>query len=325
MKLPHFLSDSRYFQYSSLSELKKSLEGIEGVDIPEIERLDGIQLPPVASPNVLAAMFGINPGIIWAFVSQTHKYYRTFPIKKGSGFRIICAPKVGLKVIQKWLSVQLQKIYAAPPHVFGFVPGRSHLDAANIHCNAKWVYSVDIKDFFPSTPLSNVAKAFMDIGYSEPSSVFLARLCCLRDFLAQGAPTSPVLSNICFAVTDHTLAEIAHKFGVRLSRYADDIVFSGVNEFDERIQEEVANAFEITPWKLSKQKTELSRLPDRLKVHGLLVHGERIRLTKGYRNKIRAYAHLRSAGKIKDEDVRRIDGHLLYGKYVTKRSETQEN
>ena len=32
-----------------------------------------------------------------------------------------------LKVIQKWLSVHFQSIYERPAHVFGFVPGVSHI------------------------------------------------------------------------------------------------------------------------------------------------------------------------------------------------------
>lgn len=57
-------------------------------------------------------------------------------------------------------------------------------------------------------------------------------------------------------------------------------------------------------------------LPNRLKVHGLLVHGEKVRLTKGYRNRIRAYKHLYGKDKIKDEDVKRIVGHITYASQV---------
>ena len=56
--------------------------------------------------------------------------------------------------------------------------------------------------------------------------------------------------------------------------------------------------------------------PKRLKVHGLLVHGDRPRLTKGYRNRIRAFNHMLKAGKVLDKDVNRLSGHIKYSKSV---------
>ena len=89
-----------------------------------------------------------------------------------------------------------------------------------------------------------------------------------------------------------------------------------MGEFPERLQTELFAIFSSGPWRLSERKTRLDKLPNRLKVHGLLVHGERARLTKGYRNRLRAYDHLeRTKGEdVEDADV--IRGHLSYGKFV---------
>lgn len=53
-----------------------------------------------------------------------------------------------------------------------------------------------------------------------------------------------------------------------------------------------------------------------IKVCGLLVHGDRPRLTKGYRNRIRAFKHLIEANKIAEDDLERIKGHLAYAQTV---------
>ena len=37
---------------------------------------------------------------------------------------------------------------------------------------------------------------FLSMGYNLPTAVFLTRLCCLRESLPQGAPTSAYLSNL---------------------------------------------------------------------------------------------------------------------------------
>ena len=73
-------------------------------------------------------------------------------------------------------------------------------------------------------------------------------------------------------------------------------------------------------WEIAPEKEHIAELPARLKVHGLLVHGPQPRLTKGYRNKIRAYRHLVASGKISTVDISRIQGHISYADHVEKAS-----
>lgn len=289
-------------------------------EVDEIRRLSALGLPPVSSREVLSTMLGVNPGIIWSLEHRTHRYYRIFSIPKGKGFRIINAPKIALKIVQKWISIHLCKLYDPPAHVFGFIKGRSHIEAAKVHCGAKWVLSVDIEDFFPSTPQQLVRNAFSNLGYGQVGAELLSSICCLRGVLAQGAPSSPILSNLVMDVVDGRLCEIAKQYNLILSRYADDIVLSGKEDIPNELLTQIDQVFKGTPWKLSPQKTALDALPKRLKVHGLLVHGDKIRLTKGYRNKVRALKHLYSEGRIKEQDAARVRGHIQYANQIEKLS-----
>lgn len=304
--------------FESAAELVTALGPRVGLgDVAEIHRLAQLGLPPIISRDALAVMIGVNPGLIWSFEKRPGRYYRHFQIPKGSGVRNIAAPKVALKAIQKWLSIHFEKCFMPHTHVYGFVPGRSHLQAASVHCGAKWVFSVDIRNFFPSTSAHLVKRALTTLGYSAESSDFLTKFLCLAGGLAQGSPASPVLSNMAFIEVDALLAAMAANYGARLSRYADDIVFSGVNEFPPDLPVQIAQLFARLPWNIAPEKTETAIAPQRMKVHGLLVHGDQIRLTKGYRNRIRAYQHLMTSGKIRDDDWRRIKGHLMYARQVS--------
>lgn len=291
-------------------------------EVAEIERLSELGLPPITSQLALSAMLGVNPGLIWSLVNRPLRHYRQFTIPKGSGRRQIEAPRVALKIIQKWLANQFQRLFTAPDHVFGFVAGRSHIHAAKKHVAARWVHSVDIADFFPSTPVATVFDAARRLGYNDQSSKLIALLCCLRGHLAQGSPASPVISNIAFANVDEKLRAIAIRHELRVTRYADDIVFSGVGEAPDSLHAEIVESLNETPWRVSERKTEFTKTPGRLKVHGLLVHREVIRLTKGYRNKLRAFRHLLSADLVRDGDLARIRGHLIYGDQVLKVSQS---
>ena len=318
MRLPHSLLESQFFLFGNSEELLAALgDSVEQSEKDEVVRLTDLRLPPIASRDVLATMLGINPGLLWSFEYRPAKHYRRFTIPKGNGReRVIIAPRVALKVLQKWLSVQLQRSYVPSNHVFGFIPGRSHIEAAKVHRRADWTYSVDIADFFPTTPLHVIQEVFESLGYRVEASEMLARICCYQGFLAQGAPSSPVLSNLALRHIDAQLAWLAEVFDVRLSRYADDIVFSGVGAFPDKLATEIEGLFVRAPWALAPDKTEFRSLPARLKVHGLLVHGEEVRLTKGYRKKLRAYAHLMANGRVRQEDRQKIAGHLQYERHV---------
>ena len=182
--------------------------------------------------------------------------------------------------------------------------------AAAVHCGAQWIYSLDIANFFPTTSMRYVAEALGQIGYPTRAAGLVAQLCCYKEHLAQGSPTSPVLSNLVFRPWDQRLAEIATETHSRYTRYVDDLVFSGTQGMPKNLKTRVHSVMYETGWKIAEGKEHVATLPHRLKVHGLLVHGTAPRLTKGYRNRIRAISHLTASHKVRDEDLARFQGSL---------------
>ena len=323
MRLPHPIFGDVTFTAANASEIVAALGEKCGADErEEIARLYDENLPPVTSRNALAVILGYNPGFVWSLLERTENHYRIFKIPKGASLRQIEAPKIALKVVQKWLAYHLERKWTAHDAVHGFVCGRSHLSAADKHRGAEWVVSVDIEDFFPTTSKKTVEEALFRIGYGTDDSVgLLSKLCCFRGRLSQGAPTSPVLSNVALHPIDSAIERVAQKYSARFTRYADDIVLSGSGRMPRNVLRELNDTFDGTVWRLSMTKRQMAEVPQRLKVHGLLVHGNRIRLTKRYRNRIRAYRHLLTQNKLKERDMRKIIGHLNYASQVDAASE----
>jgi len=318
MGLPHHAVYSQMLCAGSEHDLLLGMgSSCSSAEAEEISRLTVLGLPPVTSLEALAVVTGFNPGFLWSLQNRPDRQYRVFSIPKGKSFRQIEAPRVGLKFIQKWLSIHFEHKWKAHPAVHGFVKGRSHITAARVHLNARWVISVDLENFFPSTKIDTVEEALRKLGYKTDISIsILSSLLCFKRRLSQGAPTSPVISNIALSDIDDKISSIAQNCGARYTRYADDIVLSGISNPPENVLLAVKDAFEKTCWRLSEQKTSIVQLPQRLKVHGLLVHGERIRLTKGYRNKIRAFNHLLKKDAVKAEDAKKIMGHINYSRQI---------
>jgi len=315
MELSHTYIDNQYFQYPDFETFVACFE-MSKPECLEAEKLSIAGLPPIINQYALAQLLGVHRGFVWSLLRRPAKYYRIFDIKTGKKTRTIYAPRIGLKVLQKWLGTQLETRYERPNHVFGFIKGLSHLDAASVHLNAKWVISVDIQNFFQSTSNKRVQWQLKSIGFSSKTASMLTRLFCIDGGLAQGSPASPALSNYCASKLDVRIAKLAKKFDCRLSRYADDVTFSGISEFPDDLLNQIKYAFDKEGWKIASHKTSVAVSPHRLKVHGLLVDGGTLRMTKGYRNKLRAYKHIKRNARLSKKDLNKINGHLNYASSV---------
>ena len=306
-----------FVSFSSLEEVTEAVPARYRDRIREMQPLTDRGLPPALSVGVVATLFGLSIPFVRAMSKNPHRYYRQFTIRKGKKVRAISSPKVALKLLQSWIGSHLSRGVQLNDCVLGFVPGKNGvIEAAKRHCSARWVYSLDLRDFFPSIDDQRVEEALCLLGYPSNCAGFIRSICTLNGALPQGSPASPVLSNLVFAETDGALVQLANEFGVRYTRYADDLVFSGEGEVPAKLQERVRSILTGRGWVIADEKEHLAELPNRLKVHGLLVHGKKPRMTKGYRNRIRAYRHLVTRDKIKPEDLDKVKGHLSYAAQV---------
>ncbi|HVW10947.1 MAG TPA: trypsin-like peptidase domain-containing protein [Bryobacteraceae bacterium] len=179
----------------------------------------------------VAALLHVSPQQLTyhIFIAPIDRRYKKFQIGKSSGgVRDICAPATALKIIQRKLCQVLQAVYNPRNPVHGFVEKRNVLSNASVHLGAKFVLNIDLENYFPSINFGRVRGTFMAKPYSLPSDVatVLSQICCFENSLPQGAPTSPVVSNMVCARLDAHLQSLATRFNCLYTRYADDITFS---------------------------------------------------------------------------------------------------
>lgn len=231
--------------------------------------------------------------------------YRHFTIpKKGGGERQISAPVPGLKSILMSLNTVLQALYEPSSHVMGFVPGRSVVDNAKMHIGQTYVYNLDLKDFFPSIDKSRVWKRLTlpPMNLSSELAHLIAGLCTMRleegesvrYVLPQGAPTSPVITNMICDSLDRQLAKLARRFGLRYSRYADDITFSSMHYvYSEKgkFVREVRRIIEGQNFTINPHKTRLQHPSQRHEVTGLVV-SDKVNVTRQYTRELKTLLHI---------------------------------
>jgi RNA-directed DNA polymerase len=240
--------------------------------------------------------------------------YRTFEIpKRSGGTRVIKAPDDKLKLLQQKLSTLLQdcldEINAKKRDTIahGFKRKRSIITNAKQHRNRRWVFNIDLEDFFPSIHFGRVRGFFLrnrDFGLQPAVATTLSQIACDGTALPQGAPCSPVISNLVAHVLDMHIVRLAAAVGCTYSRYADDLTFS-TNKKDFPPDIAVSSETEPHLWmpgdklqeiithcnfKLNPTKTRMQYTDSRQCVTGLVVN-RKINVRREYRHKVRAMVH----------------------------------
>ena len=187
-----------------------------------------IPIPPeLANEATLLAHLGLSAKELKKIWWYRGRMYHLFSIAKGAGkVRLITAPDRRLKILQSTLAPLLDQLYRVRNPVHGFVPARSVKTNAEAHAGRRFVVNLDLQDFFPTITENRVRGLLTSLSVDMRVAEMIARLCCVNSHLPQGAPTSPVLSNmICYRL-DTDLLRIAKGARAIYTRYADDITFS---------------------------------------------------------------------------------------------------
>ncbi|WP_284037068.1 reverse transcriptase family protein [Neobacillus sp. 114] len=263
-----------------LEEEKKDL-------IQYAEKLNSNHFPIIFDINQLLMLFELTDGDFGKFViNNTNHYYVS---KRNGNLREVWKPNYKLKTIQKWILKNILNKIKVSACAHGFVKNKSILTNAEVHRHQEpfWVFSTDIKEFFPSIKHKEIKKIFMEIGFSDAISEAFCLLTTANGRLVQGFPTSPMLSNIFFREIDKELQQIASRYNIRYSRYADDITFSGAQKkgyltLVKKIKEMVTILLSKYSLVINDEKTRLMRNKHTKIVTGLVVTPQGVRIPQKY-------------------------------------------
>lgn len=319
-----------------INEVKIAFDKIESKE--DLLNLLNLAKPFVYGEN--SVPFQLKQITYYSIPKLGRKRYREFRVKKKSGGeRIINAPIPGLMALQKTISFILQCVFEPHKAAMGFIKGKSIVQNASLHVGKFYVYNIDLKDFFSSIDQARVWKCFQlrpfnlknkFIQENDPKTEFnrlelaniLASICCTeiqverknisgewelikKNVLPQGAPTSPVISNIICQRLDYLLSAVAKRFKLTYSRYADDITFSSIvnvyNEGDDFLKE-LNRVISEQGFHIKESKTRLQKSGYRKEVTGLVVN-EKANVQSGYIKQLRKwlyywerYGYVRASG-----------------------------
>lgn len=285
-------------------------------------------VPIIFTLKHLAYITNTSYQALYDIIRRKSTPYKEFKIlKRNKTHRMISAPTQPLRDVQKFICTNIlysdfytSNVYT---HAYSYKKGTNIFAHANIHCAARWLVKIDIKNFFPSCSEILVYNIFKKMGYSPLFSFELARLTtwpsrespffkdnikqsqylsekysiytcynCSLGALPQGAPSSPPLSNLVFFSLDNKLEDIANSFSCMYTRYADDLYFSS-RDFSYKdgstLIKAVSQLLGTYGFQLNKEKTKIFNPRHRKCVAGLIINGSTPSIGKSVKEEIKKH------------------------------------
>lgn len=223
---------------------------------------------------------------IYLLLGEIEKHYTQYAVKKKNGkTRIISMPDSHLKKCQKRIYKYILKDAQIADCAAAYVKGKTIKDSLQKHVGHPIMLKLDIKSFFDSISFDMVRKAFKQLNFDDYQALSLARLCTYKGRLPQGAPTSPMLSNIIMKNFDATVSKFCLSHSIEYTRYCDDMVFSG--NFDPKpLVAFIKTVLYENGFRLNKRKVKIIKQGQRQMALGVVLN-EKEQVSKEYRRKIR--------------------------------------
>ena len=267
---------------------------------------------------------GVSAKMLYTLSNQLHKHYHNVKIPKGNGeFRELSVPDDFLKAVQTKIAQNILERDRISPYAKAYRPGGSPLKNAQPHVGSEILLKMDIRHFFDHIYYPVVKeKVFTADRYSESNRILLSLLCVHRDALPQGAPTSPVISNIIMRDFDDAVGSWCAERNIAYTRYCDDMTFSG--HFDPKtVKAFVKDQLKKAGFYVNDRKTVVARPGQQKTVTGIVVN-DRPNASATYRKKLRqelyycktygVYSHMCRTGVSVGEEpyLRQLLGRINY-------------
>lgn len=314
-----------------------------------VDQIDRVLNGPHSLPSILtlahlAKRANVSYEALRAIVERScSDPYKHFRIRKRSGgSRTISVPDPLLMQVQRWIATHVLRSIPTHTASYAFSPENSIAKCAFRHRRARWIVKMDVADFFGSVTELQVYRVFKSLGYQPLISFELARICThepenskkhlLKSWqvlwprkkiesyqrehmgrLPQGAPTSPMLSNLIMREIDTKIEAVSCTYGVVYTRYSDDLTFSTRSNLFDRTRAksliaDVSVILKASGFFPQRRKCVVVPPGARKIVLGLVVDDVATRLPRKFKSKLRQHLYyLKMLGPFEHAKARQFD------------------
>ena len=233
--------------------------------------------------------------------------------KKDGTPRSLNIPSLSLKVIQKWILIEILEKINVSEQAMAFVPKKNGLkENAEFHKKNIFLLEMDITNFFGTIAEKQVYKLFCSIGYGSKVATVLTNLCTYDGVLPQGAVTSPYIANLVCYHLDARLNGYCSRRDIEYTRYADDLAFSSNNKtLLNRVEKFLKYIVTKEGFIINEKKTRYLSNDVKKTVTGITINNEELHVDKSFKRTIRAQIYTSVKFK-KYYDNDKIRGKIAY-------------
>jgi len=255
------------------------------------QHVERYRAPFIHDTYQLADVLGMPRRDLFRLLRHTDRFYDRIEIpKKSGGVRVLYAPFCGLKYAQWMILKQILENLPVSPYATAYIPKKRLTDNAAPHVGHTYLLKMDITDFFDSISfLQVISSAFPSALYPPQVGAMLTKLCCRNERLPQGAPTSPMLSNIVMRRFDNMLGGWCRERGITYTRYCDDLTFSADVPL-YAVYRKACAMLEEMGFTVNPQKTRFIKNSNRQTVTGITVN-EKVSIPADYKRQLRQELH----------------------------------
>jgi RNA-directed DNA polymerase len=267
---------------------------------------------------------------------RTKGYTEKTITKKNGNLRNLLVPPLFTKNMQKKIKNIINEYYRPTSAIHGFIISkdddtRNIVSNAKVHVKKRIVINLDIENFFDTINFGRVRGLFLSKPFSLNNKIAtrIAQLTTYDNKLPQGAPTSPLISNIICNKMDHHLIKVAKSNGYTFTRYADDITFSTNKRIYpsdiENIILEIKNVINNNGFNINESKTRVQDKYESQVVTGLKVN-EKVNINRKFIRVIRSmlFSWFRDGLDVASENHFKTHTNQNV-KYITDKSQSFQN
>lgn len=281
-------------------------------------RLRNLGLPVMSSLSDMSREMRLSTDILKILVFKADGFYKIYPQPKkgnGKGVRMIYQPSRKLKALQSWVLRNILDKLHSSPFSTGFEKGQSIKDNANPHVGSNFMLNIDLENFFTNISAHKVYAVFNSLGYNKLISSALTKVCCYKNSLPQGSPSSPKLANLVCLKLDYRIHGYSGRRGIVFTRYADDITLSA--QTFSKVQKAKYFLLSIIPNEdliVNKRKVSISGPKNQKKVTGLVLSNDGLGIGREKYREIKSKIHYIAVGR--ELNIEHIKGLLSFVKSV---------
>jgi len=263
--------------------------------------------------------------------------------KKTGGKRTLRIPNIELKDIQYRLKAFIENNFQHHIHFtcHSYRKNKSIISNAYPHLGNEVLIKLDIKDYFQNITQTQIKEAlylgsrsysgnslYQDFCQHIPKKLSdakdyldfpenyaaIMRLVHTDKGLPQGAPTSPIISNLVLSKFDHEMFMVVKSMDGKYSRYSDDLTISFKTDESEKIRKVikfVESKLADYGFQLNKKKGKIHvlRKHQAQRICGITINSGKPTISRQHRRLIRAAKHNLKQGKEIQFSDNQLIGH----------------